>query len=201
MTLEQLYTLQAQLREVTGYPARIVGGAVRDTILGGPIKDIDVVIASNRDEDDWAENARKTRWAAQLVADRLGLGHYQETSSTDSNKEGAPYPDDDGLYATYNIERGEGQPFINLLFVEDEEEFLNGFPDTISQVALNERYDTELSYDASPGFEHARLGLDSVYTRLEPDNPRVQRLSAKYPSLSWVSNKDVFDFEGHGAWA
>lgn len=163
-----LYRIQTLVREVTGYAAHVAGGALRDLRLGRPIKDIDVLIVRDRSEDVYSEHEQ--RYYARKVAKALG----SELVTTSESG----YPDGEQVYATYEV-AFEGET-VNLIFVSDLIDALNEFPDTISQVYLDDEGVPVYSED----FEEAVV-RGVIVARLEEGNKRRERLSLKFPDFKW----------------
>lgn len=173
MTLEQLQELQQKLVGLCPFRVHIAGGAVRDVLFGKPVKDIDVFIVRSREEDQWEE--AEQRMSAKRLATLLEAESFTITSESG-------YPDGEQVYATYDLGMKDG-PRINLIYVEDFAAALNEFPDTISQVYLDDEGDLVYSGE----FRAALVGnSNQVLTWLPPDNKRVRRLSEKYGSMEWV---------------
>lgn len=180
LTLQHLAALQAMIREVSGYAVTIVGGAVRDLLMGKPVKDIDIVVEAERDYE-YAETApRMTLWLLK-VAEEMKATAFRVTNANQ-------YPDDDRSYGTAQMEV-PGFPTLNFIFTEDEGGFINGFPDTMSQAALDDKGEPVYS-DA---FHDFKLYNGHVYTRLPLDDERNQRLARKYPDAVFVYSKEQFE--------
>lgn len=182
MKIKDLADLQEVLQGLTEYRVVIAGGAVRDTLFGKPVKDVDVFVVRSREEDDFSEAPQK--YVARRIAKLLN-------ATIETTSEQAYVGNDEEVYATYDLELSDKEypdlPRVNLIFVQDLERALNEFPDTISQVYLDE--EGEPVY--SDTFRDALVGNENqVFTRLPPDNRRVQRLQEKYGSMRWVQVPD-----------
>lgn len=169
ITHEMLYLLQQTISRVGKYPAYVAGGVLRDLRLGKPIKDIDVFIARDRDEDVY--DAAEQRYYAKRIASALGA-ELRVTSESG-------YPDGEQVYATYEVDIAEGT--VNLIYVSDIDDALNEFPDTLAQAVMED--DGTVRY-SDRFLRSESLGI--IETRLEYDSPRVVRLSQKFPEYVWV---------------
>lgn len=170
MTIQQLAELQALLQ--TRVPsATIAGGAVRDTLLSRPVKDIDVFVTLDRSEEDWSDTEPMRLRVAQLQA--LFPGATSTVTSESSYVSG-----EEEVYATYEIHGAGGLP-LNVIFVSNFYAALNEFPDTISQAyILDGEAATSAAFD---------LSKDSliIQTRLPLDDKRNVRLMPKFSDFTW----------------
>lgn len=128
-TWQRLEEIAAIVREKTGYHAIVAGGAVRDTLLGVDVKDVDILIEKSRDEEDYTDSTT-TEHIAGIIA--LAFGDRAMVTTSLIGYE-ASSPGD--TYATFDVTTENGEA-LNLIFVADIEEALNEFPDSISQVWL-----------------------------------------------------------------
>lgn len=178
-TWQRLEEIASIVREKTGYHAIVAGGAVRDTLHGNEVKDVDILIEKSRDEEDYTDSTT-TEHIAGIVA--LAFGDRAMVTTSLIGYE-ASSPGD--TYATFDVTTDKGEA-LNLIFVADIEEALNEFPDTISQVWL-------------PGDGTVRMSdghIDAVRTKAvlhtldetagSRGRARLDKLEAKFPDYAFV---------------
>lgn len=180
-----LLALYAQVASLfPGLNVSLAGGYPRDVILGREVKDIDVVVDGGLRHME-VEDARD---AMKQAAELAGAGGFETTSESH-------YNDGDGRsYATYELTSPNFPAPLNIIFASDINVFLNGHPDTLSQVSV-EADDVYVSEGFVQSVERKK-----VYTRLQLYEPRVQRLSQKYPEYEWEYLSEGEFGRRFGAW-
>jgi hypothetical protein len=147
--------------------AVLVGGAVRDTIFGREVKDLDFMVLSD------ADVSGIERALSVTVSDVLGFDRMQGRSE---------YDEDANVYRVFETEDKR----INILHVGDITSRVITFPDSISQIIFDgaEVYVTQRFIDTA----RTHVITHSHEPQRELKAERRERIAAKYPDFEF---KDI----------
>lgn len=158
-------------------PSIIAGGAVRDTLNGRPVKDIDVFLHSSPDD----------LTGCQKLADAL----YDRDFAGWGENAAADYPENDNTFSVVTLTKGIGSSPCQLIFLNRDpvENVKQHFDFDISKCWVT-RYKVWATPDCRAAMVNKRVsycpGLKANKEQRGSSRERLARLKLKYPS--WYFN-------------